>query len=343
MRRNPQRVLVSALLYLSLAGNQATADELAASPVIAAGIEQGPVTNQVSTYGTLSPKIEELSFKIAGRIARFEVEEGASVSEGQLLATLETQDAEDRLNKQTVELEQAQRSYQRMKTLHDKGSIQNSQLEDSAARLEQVRIAHEQAKLNLRRCSLRATSAGLVLKEFLESRTTVSAGQPIYSFQSYSEEWTTKVDLTDRNAFAMGEGASARIRFAPYPGVDFEGVLSKLARIANPRDALYTAEITISAGDYSLRPGMVAEVDLYQTSNQSYSLVPFDALVDLRGRSGNVYVLNESRAAVQQLPVTLVAVQGLMAALKEDLSSYREVVIRGQQNLQDGSSIRIME
>jgi RND family efflux transporter MFP subunit len=343
MRRSSQHAMCSALLYLGLAGNLALADEAVASPVIAAAIERGPVTNQVSTYGTLSPKIEELSFKIAGRIARFAVEEGASVTAGQLLAQLETQDAEDRLHKQTVELGQVERNYQRMKTLHDKGSIQKSQLEDSAARREQVRIAHEQAKLNLRRCSLRATSAGLVLKEFLESRTTVSAGQPIYSFQSYSAEWTTKVDLTDRNAFAMGEGARARIRFAPYPGVDFAGELSKLARIANPEDALYTAEITITAGDYALRPGMVAEVDLYQTSEQSYSLVPFDALVDLRGRSGNIYVLDESRKAVQQLAVTLVAVQGLQAALKEDLGSYHEVVIRGQQNLQDGSHIRIME
>ena len=321
MRKCSTQIIFGMLLCTPLYCNWALADLGTASPVIAAAIERGPVTYQVSTYGTLSPKIEELSFKIGGRIARFEVEEGADVAKGQLLALLETEDAEDRLNKQTVELEQAQRSYKRMKTLHNKGSIQKSQLEDSAARLEQVRIAHQQAKLNLRRCSLRATSEGLILKEFLESRTTVGAGQPIFSFQSNSEAWTTKVGLTDRNVFALGEGARADIRFAPYPGVNFEGELTKLARIANPGDALYTAEITISAGDYSLRPGMVAEVDLYHTSDQNYSLVPFDALVDLRGRRGNIYVLNDSRSAVQQVSVTLVSVQGLQAALKEDLDA----------------------
>jgi len=343
MHKVAQQIVFGMLLYAPLCSHWTLADPGTTSPIIAAAIERGPVTYQVSTYGTLSPKIEELSFKIGGRIARFEVEEGAEVAKGQLLAQLETQDAQDRLNKQTVELEQAQRSFQRMKTLHSKGSIQKSQLEDSAARLEQVRIAHDQAKLNLRRCSLRASSKGLILKEFLESRTTVGAGQPIFSFQSNSEAWTTKVDLTDRNAFALGEGARADIRFAPYPGVSFEGKLTKLARIANPGDALYTAEITISAGDYSLRPGMVAEVDLYQTSDQNYSLVPFDALVDLRGRSGNIYVLNGSKSVVQQLPVTLVSVQGQQAALKEDLNAYSEVVIRGQQNLQDGSDVKVME
>lgn len=191
MRRCSTQIIFGMLLCTPLYCNWALADLGTASPVIAAAIERGPVTYQVSTYGTLSPKIEELSFKIGGRIARFEVE----------------------------------------------------------------------------------------------------------------------------------EGARADIRFAPYPGVNFEGELTKLARIANPGDALYTAEITISAGDYSLRPGMVAEVDLYHTSDQNYSLVPFDALVDLRGRRGNIYVLNDSRSAVQQVSVTLVSVQGLQAALKEDLDA----------------------
>ena len=321
----------------------AVADEQTNIAVVVADIEKQTITSQVSTYGTLSPKIEDLSFKIGGRIAGFQVEEGADVTSGQLLATLETRDAQDQLNKQSVELEQAERAYQRMKTLHDRGSIQKSQLEDSAARLEQVRIAHEQAKLNLQRCSLLAPSDGLILKEHLESRTTVGAGQPIYSFQSFSEAWTTRVDLTDRNAFAMGEGATARIHFAPYPGVEFHGELTKLARVANPGDALYSAEITISPGDYPLRPGMVAEVDLYQTSTDEYTLVPFDALVDLRGTSGNIYALSNDQQTAIEIRVTLVRVQGTTAALKEDLSAYSAVIIRGQQNLLDGSRVRVME
>ncbi len=317
-------------------------DAGSAAPVKVSPIKFKPTVSRVSTYGTLAPKTEELSFKVGGRIAAFLVEEGAEVTAGDLLARLETKDAEDALNRQRVELEQAQRAYQRMETLHQKGSIQRSQLEDAQATLEQVQIAYDQAELQLDRCYLRAPSAGLILKEFLDSRTTVPAGQSIFSFQSHSEEWVTKVDLTDRNAFALGEGASAVISFAPYPGVKFEGELTKLARVANPGDALYTAEVTIATADYPLRPGMVAEVDLYQTSEQSYTTIPFDALINLRGTEGTVFVpTNDNKVSSRK--VTIQAIQGPMVAIKEDLRTDKQVVTRGQGKLVEGANIRIVE
>ncbi len=336
---------VCALVSFFLIATPTLAAETAgtSSPVKIASIEFKPTTSRVSTYGTLAPKTEDLSFKVGGRIASFKVEEGAEVTRGQLLGQLDTKDAEDAVNRQQVELEQAQRAYQRMETLHEKGSIQRSQLEDADARLEQVRIAYKQAELQLERCFLRAPSNGLILKEFLDSRTTVSAGQGIYSFQSHSEEWVTKVDLTDRNAFALGEGAQAEIHFAPYPGVTFKGKLTKLARVANPGDALYTAEVTIATGDYALRPGMVAEVNLYQISSDSFATVPFDSLINLRGQKGTIYLSNPQAATVTEQAVTVQAVQGDMVAIREDVSAFSHVVTRGQGKLRDGAKIRIVE
>ena len=311
--------------------------------VIAAAIEQAPITHRVSTYGTMSPKTEELSFKINGRIASFKVEEGDTVSAGQLLAQLETRDSQDAVDKQKVELDQTQRNLNRMETLFKNKSIQRSQLEDARDKFEQVRIAFEQAQLNLQRCHLLAPGDGLILKEFLDSRTTVSAGQSIYSFLNHSAEWITKVNLTDRNAIALGEGAKARIRFAPYPGLDFEGELTKLARVANVGDSLYTAELKISTAGYDLRPGMVAEVDLFQTSTDTFYFVPFDALLDIRGVVGTIYLINDTSDSVSERRVTIESVQGAKVALKESLLGFSQVVVRGHTNLGDGSPVVVID
>ncbi len=334
--------LLALTITLSASANEVERPDSAAAVKVAA-VEYLPTTSRVSTYGTLAPKTEELSFKVGGRIAAFSVEEGAEVSVGQLLAKLETKDAEDALDRQRVELEQAQRAYQRMGTLHTKGSIQRSQLEDADARLEQVRIAHEQAELQLDRCYLRASSDGLILKEFLDSRTTITAGQGIFSFQRNSEEWVTKVDLTDRNAFALGEGASAVIRFAPYPGVSFDGELTKLARVANPGDALYTAEVTISTANYALRPGMVAEVDLYRVSGETFATIPFDAIVNLRGTQGTIYLPDANSGTAIEKKITVQAIQGDKVAIRQNLAPYTQIVTRGQGKLADGTHIRIVE
>ncbi len=152
--------LICLLLSTNIAAEDANRQRVKAVP-----IKIQTVTRQVSTYGTLSPKTEELSFKIPGRVASFSVEEGSVVKKGELLAQLETKDARDSLRKQRVLLDQAKRSLARMEKLHRDGSIQKSQLEDAQDKFEQVRIAFEHAQLNLERCSLTAPGPGLILKE----------------------------------------------------------------------------------------------------------------------------------------------------------------------------------
>lgn len=331
--------LVLACMPLTYAYGQ----EVEATRVVAAKIEQEPVTYRVSTYGTLSPKTEDMSFRIGGRLASFKVEEGERVAKGQLLAQLETRDAKDALDQRKVDLDQAERNYKRMETLHRNGSIQASQLEDAADRLEQSRIGHEQARLNLDRCFLRASSDGLILRKFLESRTTVTAGQPIYSFQSHSEEWITRVDLTDRNAFALGEGSQAEVRFAPYPAAIFNGEITRLARMANPGDSLYTAEVTITNQGMELRPGMVAEVDIYRVTETVFPTVPLDALLDVRGNRASLYLLDETRSNASLQSVTIQSLQGDRVALVDKIENASEVLIRGYNDLGDGGPVTVVE
>ena len=230
-----------------------------------------------------------------------------------------------------------------MEKLHRDGSIQKSQLEDAQDKFEQVRIAFEHAQPNLERCSLTAPGPGLILKEYLDSRTTISAGTAIFAFQGTEQEWITKVELTDRNAFALGEGTTAKIRFAPYPNIIFTGILTKLSRVANPGDGLYTAEITIATNNQPLRPGMIPEVYLFKTSTQRYVIVPFDALVDVRRNGGVIYLVSGDGTTAVEKPVTLYAIEGNNAALMETFDGYDQVIVRGQTNLRDQSLIEVVE
>ncbi len=311
--------------------------------VRAAPIKHEKVHVKVRTYGVLAPSVEEMSFQIPGRIDRFAVEEGDRVSAGQTLVQLETRDAEDALRKRELELNNARRSLDRMETLFRERSIQESQFEDTKAQFDQVLIAFEQAQLHLARCSLKAPSDGVILKQFIDSRTSVNPGQPVFIFRSDDEQWVTEVDLTDRNAIVMSRGATAEIRFAPYPAETFLGRVSKVAQVANASDGLYTAEVTIAAKGFELRPGMVAEVDLYKETDQLFTIVPFDALLNLRQNKGLVYVVSEDGTTAIAQPVSIESIDENQVALIEDLSDYTLVIVRGQQRLQDHSLIDIDE
>lgn len=217
--------------------------------------------------------------------------------------------------------------------------IQESQLENARDTLETANINFEQAKLNLQRCTLIAPAKGVILKEYLDSRTTINAGTPIYSFRDVSGSWITEVKLTDQNAFAFGLGTTALAKFAPYPGEVFEGQLTKQAGVADGNDGLYTVEITISTRGHDLRPGMVVEIDLIHETENAFTTIPLDAVVDLRGNQGVIYLLNQAGDQVEEVRVNIIAITGGKVAIAESVQTGRKVVVRGQQSLRDQTRV----
>jgi len=298
---------------------------------------------RVSTYGVLAPNIEDLSFRIDGRIEEFMVREGQTVAKGEVLAQLETRDAKDTVERALLNFEQAKRQYARFAKLANDKLIQTAQLENSEDTLDAARIGYEQATLNLERCTLTAPADGVILKEYIESRTTIMAGRPIYSFRDVSESWITKVELTDRNAFVFGPGTRAIARFAPYPGEEFEGELTKQAGVADENDSLYTVEITIATHGRELRPGMVVEIDLIHKTETSFTVIPLDAMVDLRGNEGVVYLLDPTTHLVEEMPVHIASITGSSVAIAEPILAGRAVVVRGQQSLRDGAEVNVIQ
>ncbi|MCB1643801.1 MAG: efflux RND transporter periplasmic adaptor subunit [Pseudomonadales bacterium] len=312
-------------------------------PVRVVAVTTDSITYSVRTFGRLSPQIEDLSFQIPGRISRFHIVEGDRVSRGQLLAELDTKDATDNLRRAESELASAQRLLDRMQTLFEARSVQKSQLEDTRATFEQARIAHEQAALNVARCKLAAPANGIVLKQVIESRTTISPGLPVFVFQADDEQWITKVELTDRNALLMEAGAEAEVLFAPYPDHVFSGQVTSIAQVANESDGLFTAEIAISTQNIPLRPGMIAEVNLSRVSNRSFSIVPFDALLSLRRNKGVIFTLNPADSTVTEVPVTIHQINEGQVALEEALPPATQIVVSGQHALQDGASVIVAD
>lgn len=332
------RLFLPILIFTTSFATQAFGD---APAVKVTPIKNEVIEHRIRTFGVLAPNVEEISFQIPGRILRFDIEEGDRVKAGQQLAQLQTEDAEDGVDKARTQLDNSSRVLKRMQTLHERGSIQISQLEDAQAQFDQLQIAFDQATLNLARCYLVAPSDGILLKQHIDSRTSVSPGQPIFIFQSDDEPWVTKVDLTDRNALLMSEGATAEVTFAPYPNEIFAGVVSKVAQLANQKDGLYTAEVSISTKGKELRPGMVAEVDLIKKSPNAFSVVPFDALIDLRRNKGKVYLVDPASGNAVEQNVTINNINNDRVAVEEDLRAFELVVSQGHHALRDGALIRI--
>lgn len=326
--------IITALLLLAAAGAHAESQ-----PVLVEAIDSAPIEYRVRTYGVLAPDMEEISSEIAGRIIEFSAEEGDRVDGGAVLFRLDTETLRKNLRAREAELDVARRSLDRMTVLSRDGSIQQSQLEQAQAQFVLAETAVEQIRESIDNATVIAPSNGVILAQYVDSKTNVQAGQPVFLFQSDDEDWITKVELTDRNVLAMEQGAQVEAVFSAFPGQVFRGELVKLARIANTSNGLFTAELAIDPGGAALRPGMVAEVDLISESGREYFVVPFSALVNVRDRSGVVFALEPGASRVREVPVVLVHTDRDRAFVDADLSGFDRVVSRGHQSLRDQDQV----
>ncbi|MFT7218431.1 MAG: multidrug efflux pump subunit AcrA (membrane-fusion protein) [Candidatus Azotimanducaceae bacterium] len=119
-------------------------------PVRVTAVGLRPVVRQVSTYSVLAPKIEGLSSRIDGRINQFNVVEEESVVEDSVLTTLETLDANDKLDQARVQRDQAARTLERFETLAEQRMIRASQFENTQDELETAVIHFEHGKAGTR-------------------------------------------------------------------------------------------------------------------------------------------------------------------------------------------------
>ena len=307
-------------------------------PVKSAPIEAA-ARSSFRTAGALSVKTQALSFEISGRLIEILFEEGDRVTAGQLLARLEDVDAIDRERDSQVSLDLAQSHYQRIEALYKEGKASEDDHESTLTALQQARINHNQAQINLKRCRLLAPADGLIGVKYFEHPGTVAAGTPIYALQRSDRPWLVEIDnLTDQQILKVRDGDQVQVDFAPYPRDSFVGHISLVGQEADQADGLYRLEVTIVT-ERPLKPGMLAKVTLFAEADNASS-VPLEALRNLRGSAGQLFVPSADRLHASEVAVTVVDVVDGRAIL-DALLNHTEVITFGR-NLSDGSRIEIV-
>ncbi len=226
--------------------------------------------------GTLHPKQRaELAPKATGVIIKLGVEEGDAVKKGQLLfsldsqqAALAVQQAKASLNAAEINLTAAKRDHERTKQLFSSGSISPATLEqaetqhDSAkSQLEQARVLLSQAQKTGADTAVYSPITGVVtakLKNVGELATQTPPSVVLVVEEVLQLELRAR--LPERALGKLHAGASFR---ASFPAVGHSREL-KIARINPTVDArARTIEVVafVDNADGKLRPGMLTEVD----------------------------------------------------------------------------------
>jgi membrane fusion protein (multidrug efflux system) len=274
-------------------------------------------------------------------VDRVHFSDGESVPRGAILVELKNTEQDASLAQAKAALVQADRAYQRYKTLGQQGWASKAQIDqfEAAYKSAQANVSVAKARQNDR--TIRAPFAGVVGLSDVTPGALVNPGSPIVTLDDLS---TVRVDfqVPERYLAQLREGQPITAKVDAYSGETIRGRIAKLDTRIDERTRAITARAEFPNPQRRLKPGMMVRVGVARGVRQGLSAP--ESAVSVQGDSAFVYVLHTTgqRTAAEQRPVVTGVRQDGFVEITDGVKAGDRIVADGLNKLQPGQPVRVV-
>ncbi|HUF23856.1 MAG TPA: efflux RND transporter periplasmic adaptor subunit [Vicinamibacterales bacterium] len=329
-----------------------------------APVSRARLTEDIQLVGNLvgSATVQVVP-KVGGRLASVRVRIGDTVSEGQVIATIEDQEirqqvrqaeaayevAQATIRQRQADLKFAQTSLDRSRSLFERQLLPKQTLDDADARyqaasaqLDLARAQNSQSgarlqelRLTLGNTVVRSPVTGFVGQRFLDVGGFASTNQPVFSVVDIRLVRLV-ANLVERDVKRVQAGTPAAVEVDAFPGETFTGRVGRIAPVFDPQTRTAQMEIEVPNPTGRLKPGMYARVSLRVGDKPDALTVPRNAIVERPGARG-VFVVDGQTARFRTVETGIENPERVevVAGVREG----ERVVTTGAGALQDGDRL----
>ena len=335
---------VSALLASALVmAPMASGAETPPKPVKLMTTETGDARLERQFFGQVAAKqTVDLAFQVGGQVLKFPVTQGFLAPKGTLIAELDLEQFELKLEQARLQKGQADRTVARMEKLE--GTVSKVAIDDAETQAGLAAIAVRNAEYALRHATLRAPFDALISSREVALFTTVSAGTPIVRLHDMSE-LHIEVDVPEI-LFQQSEANDVLEITATFPGRDGEFPLQILEFDAEASNVGQTYQVTFlfePPEGMEVFPGASATVKVLADAGDDIISLPATALVSNPSGQVGAMVFSPTGADegnVTWTPVEIEPTQFGDFRVVSGLQGGEEIVLTGGGALTDGQSVR---
>jgi HlyD family secretion protein len=287
------------------------------------------IVETVSATGKIQPEVEvKISSQVSGEIIDLPVKEGQVVKKGDLLVKINPDVYTSGLNRSVsnysgtksgldqadASFKEAQASYERNKTLYDKGIISKSDWDKATASFEVAKANRHTAYFNVQSASASVKEAKDNLGRTIIyspndgtiSKLSVELGERILGTQQMAgtellrvanlNNMEVEVDVNENDIVKINIGDEAKIQVDAYLKKEFKGIVTSISNSASTTTTAdqvtnFKVKVRILKESYMdlikgkpetyspFRPGMTATVDVITKRKQNVIGIPISSVV----------------------------------------------------------------
>lgn len=322
-------------------------------PARVAEIEYRTHMRSLMLAGTVVPRIETtLGFRVAGKVISREVDVGAVVQPGQLLARIDPTDYRLAVDNARAALASAEADYARAKADLDRyqalrGSAafmtqtldtRQSLSSTSLAKVEQAKSQLATAENNLAYTELRADAAGVITAVIAEVGQVLPQGQGMVKL-ARSEELEILVGVPEHRLKTVRDANRVTFELWSDLGHRYAAKLRELSPSADPMTRTYPARFTVIEQPDFIGIGMTASLVLARPDPEKLAEVPLTAIFQ-QGTQPAVWVVDKASGSVALRPVTISRWRDQTALIASGVADGEVVATAGVHKLEQGQRVK---
>jgi len=305
----------------------------------------------VKLTGNLDPLWQaDIGAKVAGHVEQVYAKVGDVVYGGQVLATLDGGELTATANSARgsafdarASLASAETTLSRYEKLYETGAISKADLDNArftrdmaAGKLAAAEGTYDNAVSKMNGTDVITPHAGTVVKRYFQEGYYATAGTALFNVAD-TTSLVAKINIPEGQIGGVVLGAKCQVEIPAMTGMKVDGIVTKIAQVADAPARTFAAEVTVDNSDNSLRGGLFVNVLLEMAEKPNVLTIPQSAIV-MREDQRTVYVVDDKGHVSRKVLDTGYIGDGLVEVLK-GLTEKDEVVISGQNRIREGSTV----
>ena len=280
-----------------------------------------------------------LSFMVSGKVDKVFTTEGQSIKKGALLASLDATSYIIARNIANIQVKKATDEYQRLKLMHEKNSLSDSDLKKVEFAVEEAKNNFLMQNKNVIDTRIVSPINGILLTKQCEKGEIIETGRPVLVASDIAKVKVIAY-LPESLLGQIQIGQLADVDVAAT-GKEFKGKVIEIAGVADQATRTFVIKIEVNNPQGIIRPGMIAEVSLAKKAMEPAITVPTSAILNSNDNQAYIFVIDRQKNKAFKRDVTIGTLQDKRIEILSGLSSNEEIVVKGHQKLVDGTSISI--
>jgi RND family efflux transporter MFP subunit len=328
--------------------------EVPPRPVRTVLVAGGSSAESVSYTAEIRSRYEtDLSFQVGGKLVRRDVDVGATVKNGQVLAQLDQTDqqlgvdaARGAVPAAQSDLDRSRSEEARYRDLLERGLTTRAQYQaqQTAVRSSEAKLAQATAELRLAQqrlgyTTLRATQDGVVTSVRVEVGAVVSPGQRAISVARPSE-LEAVFDVPDARIGEVSPGASVVVSLLGGESGAWAGRVREVSPSADPVTRTYQVRTSIARPPASLRLGMTVSVTMPRVGGAPNVSLPATALFQKDGKPAVWVVKPDNTVELRAVTVERYDTEAVYVA--DGIRTGERVVTAGVHRLAEGDKVKLL-